>query len=90
MAALRPRCDMVGLHFFDVEMLAALGADALLSFVDLALGVVVEGSDVQIPLIAIEDVGINATFFCTSLSAIKLATFASKALASSVCSPKRA
>jgi hypothetical protein len=43
---------MVGLHRIDLEMLPAYRADALLPLVGLALLLLVEGPDVQMPLAA--------------------------------------
>ena len=46
-SAVAPRRDVVGFHLFNLEKVAADGANAVLPFVNLALGVVVEGADAK-------------------------------------------
>lgn len=47
---------VVGFHLFDFKMFAAIFANTFLNFILFALGVVVEGADVQMPLVAVENV----------------------------------
>lgn len=60
--SIAPRLDMVGFHLLDFEMIATNSADAVLPFVHLSFGVVIEGADVQMTLVAIHHIPIDAAF----------------------------
>lgn len=59
-AALGPRRDVVCLHFLELEVLAAVRADALLTFVGLALLLLVEGAEREVAQVAREDIAVDA------------------------------
>ena len=55
-AAIAPRCDVVGFHLLDFEVLSANGTDAVLFFVNFALGIVVECADAKMVLVVVENI----------------------------------
>ena len=62
LAALRPRRDVVCLHFLDGEVLAAFHAIAALTRIGGKFLVVVKGPDAQVPLIACKQIRYDAAF----------------------------
>ena len=52
-----PGLDVIAFHFAQFKLLLALHADSLLPLVRFPLHVVGERADVQVPLVAVQDVG---------------------------------
>ena len=59
-AAVLPGCDVVGLHFLQLEVLAAVGADAPLPFIGLPLHLLVEQTETEVAQVAREHVLVDA------------------------------
>ena len=57
-----PWGDVVGFHLLDGEMFSTNRANAKLLFIDFSFCVVVEGSQVKVPLVAVKYILVDATF----------------------------
>ena len=60
MSALAPRRNMVALHFLKGKMLAAVGAYPILPLVGFPFLLFRKCADIQMPLVAGEDIGVNS------------------------------
>lgn len=67
--SLRPRRNMVGFHFFDLEVFAANRTNTFLLFVLTALGVSVKRTDLQVPFVHVKDIPIN-TFLIADIGVL--------------------
>ena len=55
-AAIAPRRDVVGFHLLDFEVISANGTDAVLFFVNFALGIIIECAYAKMMLIVVENI----------------------------------
>ena len=60
-AAVLPGCDVVGLHFLQLEVLAAVGANVTLSFIGLPPHLLVEQTEIKVAQVTRELVLVDAT-----------------------------
>lgn len=62
-AALLPRRDVVSLHLFQFEMLAAVGANTLLALIGFTLCLLVECPETQVSQIPAQHISVDTRFF---------------------------